>query len=132
MCVSVHVILGIEGKLFLTPRSISSFQDLSVFLESISSLPLSVSFSLSSTTFLSLFLLSLGGAEGSVPVEIPAVPTSQQDEALIFSETSRSDLATRKRRRPPPSRIRSTALERGREKERERGKVEGDRQSCIT
>lgn len=34
----------------------------------------------------------------------------QQEEALIFSETSGSDLATRKRSRPPPRRIRSTAL----------------------
>lgn len=41
----------------------------------------------------------------------------QQEEALIFSETSGSDLATRKRRRPPPRRMRSTALEVG---ERER------------
>lgn len=35
----------------------------------------------------------------------------QQEEALIFSDTSGSDLATRKRSRPPPRRIRSTALE---------------------
>lgn len=55
----------------------------------------------------------------------PSVPTAfifpshkggQQEEALIFSETSRSDLATRKRSRPPPSRIRSTALQRKRRK----------------
>ena len=34
----------------------------------------------------------------------------QQEEALIFSDTSGSDLATRNRRRPPPRRMRSTAL----------------------
>lgn len=36
--------------------------------------------------------------------------SNQQEEALIFSETSGSDLATRKRSRPPPRRIKSTAL----------------------
>lgn len=41
----------------------------------------------------------------------------QHVEALIFSETSGSDLATRKRRRPPPSRIRSTALKNQRKQE---------------
>lgn len=34
----------------------------------------------------------------------------QQEEALIFSETSGSDFATKNRSRPPPRRIRSTAL----------------------
>lgn len=35
---------------------------------------------------------------------------TQHEEALIFSDTSGSDLATRKRSRPPPSLIKSTAL----------------------
>lgn len=47
----------------------------------------------------------------------------QQEEALIFSETSGSDLATRKRRRPPPRRIRSTALQG--EKKKEKSPVTG-------
>lgn len=65
-------------------------------------------------------------------VPCPSVHTSvlcvgdgggQQEEALIFSETSGSDLATRKRSRPPPRRIRSTALVRSTEEE-----VEGETQ----
>ncbi|KAG9349808.1 hypothetical protein JZ751_026161 [Albula glossodonta] len=44
------------------------------------------------------------------PLSPPRWVIAQHDEALIFSETSKSDLATRKRSLPPPSRMRSTAL----------------------
>lgn len=63
----------------------------------------------------------LRGPHPSLPVSF-IFPLShpkgnQQEEALIFSETSRSDLATRKRSLPPPSRIRSTALQAEEEEE---------------
>lgn len=47
----------------------------------------------------------------SLAVSLFCLEGDQQEEALIFSEMSGSDLATRKRRRPPPRRIRSTALQ---------------------